>query len=171
MNTVLLQWGLLSFMIGLALSLPLAAVHYQKNSPLKTIFVNYRKLKSAHVDYFMQALSAGFAYLIGAAANIEFAGYILIPFIFGAMMNPTILLLEATPFIQTGWMRFIYQCLRATSPVSLLFAWLAIAYLFLPTYMIILFLAVILIGGIGIISFLIKRGSKKEDSTKSIESK
>ncbi|WP_416826247.1 hypothetical protein [Ectobacillus polymachus] len=169
MNTLLLQWGLFSFMIGLALSLPLAAVHYQKNSPLKGIFTNYRKLKSAHLDYFMQALSAAFVYLIGVAANIEFAGYILVPFIFGVIMNPTILLLESTPFVRSGWMRFIYQCLRATSPVFLLFAWLAIAFLSLPTYMTIIFLAVILIGGIGIISFLIKRGSRKEDGVKIIE--
>lgn len=37
MNIVLLQWGLFSFMIGLALALPLAVIHYQKNSSLKNI--------------------------------------------------------------------------------------------------------------------------------------
>ncbi|WP_338452769.1 hypothetical protein R4Z09_13450 [Niallia oryzisoli] len=169
MNKVLLQWALFSFMFGLALSLPLAAIHYQKNSSFKGIFTNYRKLKSAHLDYFMQALSAAFVYLIGFAAHIEFAAYILIPFIFGVILNPTILLLEATPYIRSGWIRFIYRCLRATSPASLLFAWLAIAFLFLPTYMTIILLAVILISGIGILTFLIKRRSRNEVGVKITE--
>ncbi|MFK9090655.1 hypothetical protein [Bacillus salipaludis] len=52
MNVQLIQWGLFSFMIGIVLSLALAAVFYQKNSLMTKIFINARKLKSAHLDFF-----------------------------------------------------------------------------------------------------------------------
>jgi hypothetical protein len=147
MNIVILQWGLFSFMVGLVLSLPLAAVHYQKNPLLRKTFTNPKKLKSAHIDYFMQALSAGLVYLIGMCMDMDFPKYIAIPLIYGIIMNPTILLLEATPFIRSGWSRFTYLFLRATSPLLLLFGWVAIAVLFLPLYLIILLVAVIIVGG------------------------
>ncbi|WP_413304033.1 hypothetical protein AA0X95_00125 [Bacillus sp. 1P10SD] len=72
-------------------------------------------------------------------------------------MNPTILLLEATPFIRSGWSRFTYMFLRATSPLFLLFGWFAIATLFLPIYLIILLLVVIIIGGAVLLSQQIQK--------------
>jgi hypothetical protein len=146
MNIQLLQWGLFSFMMGIVLSLPLAAVHYQKNSSTKKVFTNARKLKAAHVDFFTQAFAAGFVYLIEYALKTEFPVYVIIPLVYGTIMNPAILLLEATPIISSGWGRIVYIILRATSPISLLFSWFAIAFQFLPLFLKILLLAVIIIG-------------------------
>jgi hypothetical protein len=145
-NIQLLQWGLFSFMLGIILSLPLAAIHYQKNSLVARIIVNYRKLKSAHIDFFMQAFAAGFVYLLEYALQSEFPLWVVIPLIFGTIMNPTILLLEATPFIRTGWFKVVYKILRAISPSSLLFAWAVIAYQCLPLLMTMGLLLVFLSG-------------------------
>lgn len=156
MNIQLLQWGLLSFMIGLVLSLPLAAVHYQKNSSLKNFFTNQRKLKSAHLDFFTQAFAAGFVYLLEYAVKTPFPNYIVYPLFFGTIMNPLLLLLESTLLIRSGVFRIIYHLLRATSPLSLLFAWTAIAATFLPRFMILSLIAFILLGAIVLISNLRK---------------
>jgi hypothetical protein len=147
MNDQLLLWGLFSFMIGIVLSLPLAAVIYNKNSTISKFFTNVRKLKSAHLDYFTQAFAMGFAYLLEYSLKMEVSSYVVIPLIYGTMMNPTILLLEATPFIRSGWLRIIYKLLKATSPISLLFSWFVIAFLFLPFFLKILFIAVTVMGG------------------------
>lgn len=147
MNIQLLQWGLFSFMIGILLSLPLAAVIYNKHSSVSGIFTNARKLKSAHLDYFTQAFAMGFAYLLESILKTEFPLYVFIPLIYGTIMNPTILLLEATPFIRTGIGRIVYLLLRATSPALLMFAWLAIAVIILPMYLTILLLIIVIAGG------------------------
>lgn len=146
MNIQLLQWGLFSFMIGIVLSLPLAAVFYQKESLARRIFTNARKLKSAHLDYFMQAFAVGIVYLLELATKSQLPLYVVIPLIYGAIMNPTIFLLEATPYIHSGITRLVYQLLKATSPVLLLFAWFAIAFLYLPLLLKMLLLAVVFIG-------------------------
>ncbi|WP_274364081.1 hypothetical protein [Paenibacillus thermotolerans] len=136
MNIQLLQWGLVSFLIGLLVSLPVAAVHYGYGPAAKwtKVFINYRKLLSAHLDFFTQAFAAGFAYLLGAAMNIEFPAYVLIPLIYGMICNPSILLFEATALRKSK----ITKLLRATSPISLYFAWFYIAYLVLPLYMVVM---------------------------------
>ncbi|MFD2442477.1 hypothetical protein ACFSO7_00455 [Bacillus sp. CGMCC 1.16607] len=146
MNDLLLQWGLFSFMIGIFLSLPLAAVHYQKDTIMKRIFVNARKLTSAHIDFFMQAFAIGFVYLLELSMETRFHSYIVIPLVFGTIMNPTILLLEATPFIRSGVVKVVYKLLKAISPVSLMFAWIAISLKFLPMYLIILFVSVVILA-------------------------
>ncbi|WP_134687439.1 hypothetical protein [Brevibacillus migulae] len=156
MNIQLLQWGLLSFMIGLILSLPLAAVHYQKNSTIKNFFTNQRKLKSAHLDFFTQAFAAGFVYLLEYSVKTPFPNYIVYPLFFGTIMNPLLLLLESTLLIRSGFFGMIYHLVRATSPLSLLFAWTAIAVTFLPRFMILSLLAFILMGSILLISHLRK---------------
>ncbi|MHC0036352.1 hypothetical protein [Pseudoneobacillus sp. C159] len=145
MSIFLLQWGLFSFMLGIILSLPLAAVHYQKNRVVAKIIVNYKKLKSAHTDFFMQAFAAGFVYLLEFALKMEFPLWVTAPLIFGIVMNPKILLLEATPFIRAGWFKTVYKILRGISPTSLLLAWGAIAYLCLPIYLTIGLVAVSII--------------------------
>jgi len=150
MNVQLLQWGLFSFMIGMVLSLPLAAVFYQKSSPMNKVFTNSRKLKSAHIDFFMQGFALGLAFLLEMSLKTEFSLYIVIPLIYGSILNPTILLLEATPFIRSSY-RFAHLFLRATSPLALLFAWIAIAIWFLPLYLDILLLFVVAAGGLVII--------------------
>ncbi|WP_026567222.1 hypothetical protein [Bacillus sp. UNC41MFS5] len=155
MNVQLLQWGLFSFMMGMVLSLPLAAVFYQKSSPMTKVFTNARKLKSSHIDFFMQGFAMGFAFLLEMSSKTEFSLYIVIPLIYGSIMNPTILLLEATPFIHSSF-RFVHLFLRATSPIALLFAWLAIAVLFLPLYLNMLLLFVAVAGCLIILIYLTK---------------
>jgi ABC-type sulfate transport system permease component len=70
MNIQLLQWGLFSFMQGLILSLPLAAVYYQNSPQWTKIFINPRKLKSAHLDFFTQAFAIGFCICAGERCEI-----------------------------------------------------------------------------------------------------
>lgn len=150
MNIHLLQWGLVSFIIGVILSLPLAAVYYDQSPPWAKIFTNPRKLKSAHLDFFMQAFAAGFVYLIEFATHSKFPLFIVIPLIFGTICNPLILLIEATSLYRSGFTAIFYRLLKSTSPVSLLFAWLAIAAYFLPLILI-LFLSILLLIGLLII--------------------
>lgn len=146
MNILLLQWGLISFVLGIVLSLPLAAVYYQNSPQWAKIFTNPRKLKSAHLDFFMQALAIGFVYLLEWAVKSDFPLYVVIPLVFGTICNPLLLLLEATPLYHSGLTAIVYRFLKATSPVSLLFAWFAIALFFLPMYLMILLSVIVLIG-------------------------
>ncbi|TLS53208.1 hypothetical protein FE782_07550 [Paenibacillus antri] len=159
MNIQFLQWGMLSFMIGLILSLPLAAVHYQSSPSWTNIFTNPRKLKSAHLDFFTQAFAATFAYVLEFASGTQFPAYVAIPLIFGTICNPLLLLLEATPLPRSGFGAILYKSLRATSPLALLFAWFAIAWMVLPTSLI-LFLALFTL--IGVLLILTYKGRKKE---------
>lgn len=156
MNVQLLQWGLFSFMVGIVLSLPLAAVIYNKHSSMSKIFTNVRKFKSAHLDYFTQAFAMGFAYLLEYVMKAEFSMYVFIPLIYGTIMNPTILLLEATPWIRSGIWNIVYKFLKATSPVSLLFSWFVIAIWFLPLVLQMILLAIVVFGGGGLLLFLRK---------------
>ncbi|MED3562091.1 hypothetical protein [Bacillus xiapuensis] len=48
MNIHLLEWGLVSFIIGVILSLLMAAIYYDNSPPWAKLFTNPRKLKSAH---------------------------------------------------------------------------------------------------------------------------
>jgi hypothetical protein len=151
MNIQLLQWGLLCFTIGLVLSLPLAAVYYgnkKKDARIKQVINNPKKLKSAHVDYFMQALSLGFVYLLEFVQKDSYPMFVAIPLIFGALANPTILLIEATPLRTSRRFAIVYMILRALSPVSLLFAWAFIAERFLPGYLMVAIVTVVLGGAI-----------------------
>ena len=163
MNADLLQWGLFSFMIGIVLSLPLAAVIYNKHSSMTKIFINVRKLKSSHLDYFTQAFAMGFAYLLEYAMKTEFSMYVVVPLFYGTIMNPTILLLEATPFIRSGIGLIVYKLLKATSPVSLLFSWFAISFQFLPGLLKVLLLAVVLIGLLVFFIYQYKSRKQRQD--------
>jgi hypothetical protein len=153
MNIQLLQWGLFSFMLGLILSLPVAAVHYQKSLKWTKIFTNPRKLKSAHLDFFTQAFSAAFVYLLELALKIQFPEYVVVALVFGIICNPLILLIEATPLTRSGFSSVIYNLLRATSPTSLIFAWFSIAWSVLPTYLLLALPVVVLLGVFVIMSY------------------
>jgi len=168
MNNLLLQWGLFSFMIGVILSLPLSAVIYGKNTVMTKVFTNVRKLKSAHLEYFTQAFALGFAYLLEYAFKIELSNYLIIPLLYGSILNPTILLLESTPFIiRFGVFRMFYKYLKATSPILLLLSWFVIAYKFLPAYLQILFLAIVILGSLTMFIFISKsKNQVKADQTK-----
>jgi len=146
MNSLILQWGLVSFMIGIFLSLPLAAVYYDQSPSWAKIFANPRKLKSAHLDFFTQAFAAGFVFLLEFVSGTEFPLYVIIPLLYGTICNPLILLLESTSTFKSGAMAVFYRILKATSPVLLLFAWIMIAGLFLPLYLIIFLFVFIGVG-------------------------
>ncbi|WNQ13093.1 hypothetical protein MJA45_08740 [Paenibacillus aurantius] len=146
MNDLLLQWGLVSFMIGVVLSLPLAAVYYDQSPPWTKIFSNPRKLKSAHLDFFMQAFGAGLVYLLAYAAGFTLPLWIITPMIFGMMGNPLILLLESTALFRVGRMSVFYKMLKGTSPVSLLFAWIMIAGNLLPAMLLVFLSTFVLVG-------------------------
>ncbi|WP_308639850.1 hypothetical protein [Paenibacillus silvisoli] len=146
MNAALLQWGLVSFMIGIFLSLPLAAVYYDQSPPWAKVFANPRKLKSAHLDFFTQAFAAGFVYLLENRAGSPLPAWVIIPLLYGTIGNPLILLLEATVLIRRGGMAVFYRIMKATSPASLLFAWLVIAATFLKTGPLIFLGAFVLTG-------------------------
>jgi hypothetical protein len=132
MSNVILQWGLVSFLIGILLSLPLAAVHYNHAPSWTCVFANPRKLKSAHLDFFMQAFASGFAFMLETALHTAWPLYIVIPLLYGTIGNPLILLLEATAIYRKGAMFLLYRLLKATSPASLLFSWFMIGFAFLP---------------------------------------
>jgi MFS superfamily sulfate permease-like transporter len=153
MNIQLLQWGLFSFVLGLILSLPLAAVHYQKSPQWTKIFTNPRKLKSAHLDFFTQAFAAAFVYVLEWALKKQFPEYVVIPLVFGTICNPLILLIEATPIYRSGFGAIIYKLLRATSPASLLFAWFFISWNVLPAYLILMLPVVVLLGFMLIVNY------------------
>lgn len=162
MNHLLLEWGLASFMIGIFLSLPLAAVYYDQSPPWAKIFANPRKLKSAHLDFFTQAFAAGFVYLLEYASGSAFPMYVILPLVYGTIGNPLILLLESTAIFKTGATAVWYRVLKATSPVSLLFAWVMIAMLFLPLR-VLLFLLVFLLAGIAVV-WHFHRNAKNTDA-------
>lgn len=159
MNIILLQWGLFIFMIGLVLSLPLAAIHYQRDSALRKLIIKPAKLKSAHTDYFMQAFSLGFIYLIETVLHQEISVFLIVLLLYGTLMNPTILLLEATPFVLSSVGRLVYLLLRATSPISLLITWLVLCTQFLPLWMSILIGVLFLTVGI-LLVMMIKKTAK-----------
>jgi hypothetical protein len=145
-------------MLGMILSIPLAAIYYQHSPPWTKIFANPRKLKSAHLDFFMQAFAIGFVYLLEYALKSEFSPYVVIPLVYGTIMNPLIFLIESTTLHRSGIFAIFYKFLKATSPASLLFAWFAIAWFILPVFMKILFLAVVIIG---LILILVNRRHSK----------
>ncbi|MGO0060379.1 hypothetical protein ACTID9_10265 [Brevibacillus fluminis] len=148
MNILLLQWGLVSFSIGLILSLPLAAVHY-KRSPIWTkIFTNARKLKGAHVDFFMQTLSCGMAYVLELGFHTAFPGWIVILLLYGTIGNPAILLFEATQLPRLRASRLLYRILKSTSPVSLLVAWFAIVFSVVSLSLLLVLAGLVLVLGL-----------------------
>lgn len=134
MNIFLLQWGMFLFMIGLILSLPLASVYYLNHRRSELFFINPQKLKSAHLDYFTQAFSIGFAYLLSFSIGAHIPVYITIPLAFGTFCNPFILLIEATPLYKRGFISTLYKLLKIISPASLYFAWFVLFFKFLPSY-------------------------------------
>jgi hypothetical protein len=134
MTMLLLHGGLVSFMIGILLSLPLAAVHYNQSPSWAGVFANPRKLKSAHLDFFMQAFAAGFAYMLERASGSALPMFVAIPLMYGTIGNPLILLLESIANYRAGLMGVFYRFLRATSPALLMLAWFMIAGKLLPVY-------------------------------------
>jgi hypothetical protein len=145
MNVFLLHWAGFIFLVGLVLSLPLGAVYYLNDSPLKPFFTNPRKLKAAHLDFIMQAFSIGLVFLLELGTNMKVPFYAVIPLAFGTFCNPFIFLLEATPFYKKAYTKILYRTLKGASPSALFFAWFVVAFLYLPAYIMWLLLAFVLL--------------------------
>jgi hypothetical protein len=145
MSIFLLHWSIYIFMVGLLLALPLGAVYYLKDSPVKQFFSNPRKLKAAHLDYITQAFSIGLVYLLELGMNTALPLYAVIPLAYGTFCNPFIFLLEATPLYKDGFMKHIYRLLKATSPTGLFFAWFMVVFQFLPGFYFWLLMAFVLL--------------------------
>ncbi|CAM3286195.1 hypothetical protein FITA111629_14650 [Filibacter tadaridae] len=134
MTIFLLHWSVFIFMVGLILSLPIAGIYYLNNPQVRSFFTNPRKLRSAHVDYFMQAFSIGLIYLLEFGMNARIPVYVVVPLAFGTFFNPFILLLEATPLYKVGVVKAFYSLLKAVSPTSLFFAWFVLLFQYLPRF-------------------------------------
>jgi hypothetical protein len=132
MTIFLLHWAIYIFMVGLLLALPLGAVYYLKDSPVKLFFSNPRKLKAAHLDFITQAFSIALVYLIELGTNTALPLYAVIPLAYGTFCNPFIFLMEATPLYKKGLIKHFYRLLKATSPTGLFFAWFVVVFCFLP---------------------------------------
>lgn len=134
MNLFLLHWAIFIFIVGLILSLPVAGIYYFHNQLVKKLFTNPRKLRSAHLDYFMQAFSIALVYLLEFGTNTILPMYIVIPLAFGTFFNPFIFLIESTPFYKKGVVMVLYNLLKGISPASLFFAWFALLFQYLPNF-------------------------------------
>ncbi|UGB30574.1 MULTISPECIES: hypothetical protein [Metabacillus] len=169
MNIFLLHWAGFIFLVGLLLSLPLGAVYYLHHSELKQFFTNPRKLKSAHLDFIMQAFSIGLVFLLELGTNHQLPVFAVIPLAFGTFCNPFIFLLEATPLYNRGFVKILYQILKGLSPSALFFAWFVLAFTFLPTYILWLLLGFILLLAIASLTYN-KQHKKIVSNTKKINS-
>lgn len=163
MTVFLLYWAIFIFLVGLILSLPLAAVYYLNNPRVKLFFVNPRKLKAAHLDFFMQAFSIGLIYLLELGMNTMVSMYVVIPLAFGTFFNPFIFLLEATPLHKVGIGKAFYSLLKAVSPASLYFAWFVLLFQYLPGYYSWLLAGFVMIL---IIAFLTHKSDTKQTTNK-----
>ncbi|HLS10194.1 hypothetical protein [Lentibacillus sp.] len=134
MNIFLIHWAVFIFIVGLILSLPLGAIYYLNNPRVRLLFTNPRKLKAAHLDFFMQAFSISLVYLLEFGMNARVPMYAVIPLAFGTFFNPFIFLLEATPLYKVGIVKALYSLLKAVSPASLFFAWFVLLFQYLPVY-------------------------------------
>lgn len=148
----LLHWAIFIFIVGLLLSLPLGAIYYLNIPLIRRFYTNPRKLKAAHLDFFMQAFSIGLVYLLALGMNTSIPIYVVIPLAFGTFFNPFIFLLEATPLYKASIMKAFYQFLKAVSPTALFFAWFMLLFQYLPAYYAWLLVGFVIIS---IIAFLV----------------
>src|SRR5699024_7046231 len=159
MTVFLLQWAVFLFLVGLILSLPLGAIYYLHMPQVKQFFTNPRKLRSAHLDFFMQAFSIGLVSLLEVGMNINIPIYVVTPLAFGTFFNPFIFfLLEATSLFKTNIINIFYNLLKGVSPTSLFFAWFMILILYLPIYFLWLIIGLVII-------FLIAFAFYKKDAS------
>lgn len=164
MNLFLLHWAVFIFLVGLLLSLPLGAVYYLNHPQLKQFLTNPRKLKAAHLDFIMQSFSIGLIFLLELGTKVELPLYAVIPLAFGTFCNPFIFLLEATPLYKKGFSKVLYQTLKGLSPLALFFAWFALAFTYLPAYIMWLLLAFVLLMTIAFYTY--NRQVKKTTTSK-----
>ncbi|HEU4964737.1 MAG TPA: hypothetical protein VFV52_12905, partial [Bacilli bacterium] len=69
MHTILLQWGLFGFLIGLVLAVSLVPTNVFQVPGFTRVFIRGQKLKSSHLDFFMMAFALCFVYLLEFATK------------------------------------------------------------------------------------------------------
>ncbi|WP_047155460.1 hypothetical protein [Aneurinibacillus tyrosinisolvens] len=72
MNILLLQWGLISFVLGIVLSLPLAAVYYQNSPQMGKNIYKSSKAKIGPFRFFHASFSHRICLFIGMGGEIGF---------------------------------------------------------------------------------------------------
>lgn len=154
MNMFLIHWAIFLFLIGLVLSLPLGGIYYLGIPLIRKLFTNPRKLKSAHLDYFMQSFSIVLISLLEFGMNASVTMYAVVPLAFGTFFNPFIFLLEATALCKVNVINAFYSLLKFISPTSLFFAWFVILFQYLPFYYSWLLIAITVIFIIAILVHL-----------------
>lgn len=168
MHTILLQWGLFGFLIGLVLAVCLVPTNVFGVSGFTRVFTNGAKLKSAHLDFFMMAFALCFVYLLEYATKTALPAFVLYPLIYGSMFNPVLFLWEATPAIAHPLGQKLFPLLMVSSCGSVLFAWGAIGYMLLPAFLGWLWMGVILTGTTVAVMYSLKKGQQVEQQTQHI---
>lgn len=168
MHTEFLQWGLFGFLIGLVLAVLLVPTNVFGVPGFTRVFINPSKLRSAHLDFFMQAFALCFAFLLEYATKTPFPLFITIPLIYGSINNPLLFLYEATPLIVHPIGQKIFPIYMLSSCGSVLFAWGAIGYMLLPAYMGILWMALVGVGAVVAVMYSLNRGKLEENAAHQI---
>ncbi|MGZ4111362.1 MAG: hypothetical protein ACXVP5_02865 [Tumebacillaceae bacterium] len=168
MHTTLLQWGLFEFLIGLVLAVTLVPTKVFAVPGFTRVFINAAKLKSSHLDFFMQAFALCLAYLLEYATKTPFPMFIVVPLVYGSINNPLLFLYEATPMIMHPLGQKIFPIYMMSSCGSVLFAWGAIGYMLLPAYMGWLWMGVIGGGTILAVRYSLNKGKQVQEATHQI---
>src|SRR5699024_11203733 len=121
-------------------------------------FTNHRNIRSAHLDFFMQAFYIGLVSLLEVGMNINIPIYVVTLLTFGTFLYPFIFLLVATPLFKSNIINIFCQILNGVSPTSLFFAWFMILILYLPIYFLWLIIGLVII-------FLIAFAFYKKDAS------
>jgi hypothetical protein len=168
MHTELLQWGLFAFLVGLVEAVLLVPTNVFGVPGFTRVFINPSKLRSSHLDFFMQAFALCFAFLLEYATKTSFPMFIVIPLIYGSINNPLLFLYEATPLIVHPIGQKLFPIYMLSSCGSVLFAWGAIGYMLLPSIMGWLWMALIGTIAVSAIMYSLNKGKQEAQATHQI---
>lgn len=163
MHTILLQWGLFGFLIGLVLAVTLVPNNVFAVPGFRRVFINPAKLKSAHLDFFMQAFALCLAYLLEYAMKTSLPMFVVVPLIYGSINNPLLFLFEATPMIMHPLGQKIFPIYMMSSCGSVLFSWGAIGYMLLPSYMGWLWMGFVSVGAFIAVRYSLNKGKQTQE--------
>lgn len=135
MTVALLHWALFMFLLGLALSLPLAATVAVGAPTFRRIFVRPQKLKSAHLDFFMQGFSLGLVYLVESRLPAPLPGWVVALLAYGGIGNPLLFLFESMPLLEHPVGSKVFPLFVISSVGALYVAWTAVGWFALPGWM------------------------------------
>jgi hypothetical protein len=168
MHTILLHWGLFGFLIGLVLAVALVPTNVFQVPGFTRVFVRGAKLKSAHLDFFMMAFALCFAYLLEYATKTSLPSFVLYPLIYGSMFNPVLFIWEATPAYEHPLGQKLFPLLMISSSGSVLFAWGAIGYMLLPSFLGWMWMGIVAVGTIIAVMYSVKKGQQAQQTTQQV---